>query len=149
VPIDHPQVFETLKERIHNARVRAHLPANRELIQLYWDLGRIIVERQEAEEWGESVIERLSTDLAGEFPEMKGLSPSNLWRMRSFYRAYSQLAEVLAQPARESEEQATNQRDLAQPVREFLQKAVANFEGGGDNINRTKAPDQLPEVLFA
>lgn len=59
--------LKTLKTRIQSARISAARSANRELILLYWDLGRGIVEKQQALGWGKSVVERLSADLQAEF----------------------------------------------------------------------------------
>lgn len=73
-----------LKERIRTARVRAALSVNRELVLLYWDIGREILARQSAQGWGAKVIERLAADLREEFPDMRGLSPRNLKYMRAF-----------------------------------------------------------------
>jgi len=73
-----------LKTRIHAARTRAALAVNRELVILYWQIGRDILERQEREGWGAKVIERLANDLRHEFPDMKGFSPRNLKYMRKF-----------------------------------------------------------------
>lgn len=84
------ELLEALKTRIRGAQVRAALAANRELIELYWDVGRAIVGRQQSDEWGTSVIERLSRDLRAAFPEAHGFSPRNLWRMRQFYLAYTE-----------------------------------------------------------
>ena len=140
VPSDYPQLLAAVKERIQAGRIQAHLAANRELVELYWDLGKLIVERQDSQGWGKSVVERLSGDLCAEFPEMKGLSLSNLWRMRSFYLAHNQDLAILAQAVREletsegSENLARPVRDsspvsvLAQPAREILRQAVAELE---------------------
>ena len=73
-----------LKARIRTARTRAALAVNSELILLYWQIGRDILERQEREGWGTKVIERLATDLRAEFTDMKGFSRANLMYMRSF-----------------------------------------------------------------
>ena len=78
-----------LKSRIRTARTRAALAVNSELILLYWQIGRDILERQEREGWGAKVIERLATDLRAEFQDMKGLSPRNLLFMRAFAEAYA------------------------------------------------------------
>lgn len=83
-----------LKSRIRAARTRAALSVNRELILLYWQIGRDILERQEREGWGAKVIERLATDLRAEFQDMKGLSPRNLLFMRAFAEAYTDEAIV-------------------------------------------------------
>ena len=78
-----------LKSRIRSARISAARAVNRELIMLYWDIGRGIVEKQEDLGWGKSVVEQLSLDLRSEFPGMKGFSANNLWLMRQFYSEYS------------------------------------------------------------
>ena len=78
-----------LKSRIQSARISAARSVNRELILLYWDIGRGIVEKQEELGWGESVIERLAEDLRRAFPEAKGFSPRNLWDMKRLFSAYS------------------------------------------------------------
>ncbi|OOO33561.1 UNVERIFIED_ORG: hypothetical protein BTE55_09805 [Rhizobium sophorae] len=77
-----------LKERIRAARVRAAVAVNRELILLYWNIGREILARQTKEGWGARVIDRLATDLRRDFPEMTGLSPRNLKYMRAFADAF-------------------------------------------------------------
>ena len=73
-----------LKGRIHSAQQRAALAVNRELVLLYWQIGRDILGRQAAQGWGAKVIERLANDLRQAFPDMKGFSPRNLKYMRAF-----------------------------------------------------------------
>ncbi|WP_241648062.1 DUF1016 N-terminal domain-containing protein [Methanoculleus taiwanensis] len=85
--------------RVREAQVRAALSVNRELIQLYWQIGREIVQRQQEEGWGAKVIDRLSADLRREFPDIMGFSPRDLKYMSAFARAYPDEAivqEVLA-----------------------------------------------------
>jgi predicted nuclease of restriction endonuclease-like (RecB) superfamily len=77
-----------LKGRIHCAQQRATLAVNRELITLYWQIGRDILERQARQGWGAKVIDRLSHDLRTAFPEMQGFSPRNLKYMRAFAEAW-------------------------------------------------------------
>ncbi|MFW9263675.1 DUF1016 N-terminal domain-containing protein [Nostoc sp. CALU 546] len=77
-----------LKERIRSAQVRAALSVNRELILLYWQIGRDILLQQQQQGWGAKVIERLARDLKQAFPEMKGFSARNLNYMRAFAEAY-------------------------------------------------------------
>jgi len=81
-------LFAEVKERVLSAQYKALRVVNKELIKLYWDIGRIIVERQAAEGWGRSVVERLSADLRQEFPGVGGFSVQNLWYMRQFYEEY-------------------------------------------------------------
>ena len=78
-----------IKQRIRSAQHKALKAVNRELIGLYWDIGEIIVTRQQEESWGESVVETLSKDIKEEFPKINGFSTRNLWRMREFYLTYS------------------------------------------------------------
>ena len=77
-----------LKRRIQEAQVRAGLAVNRELVLLYWSIGREILVRQEREGWGAKVIDSLARDLHQSFPEMKGLSPRNLKYMRALAEAW-------------------------------------------------------------
>lgn len=77
-----------LKTRIHSARQRATLAVNRELVVLYWQIGRDILARQAEQGWGAKVIDRLAHDLRTTFPEMKGFSPRNLKYMRAFAGAW-------------------------------------------------------------
>ena len=89
-----------LKTRIHTAQQRAALAVNRELVLLYWQIGRDILARQEEQGWGAKVIERLARDLRNAFPQMKGFSPRNLKYMRAFAEAWPDsgfVQEVLAQ----------------------------------------------------
>jgi predicted nuclease of restriction endonuclease-like (RecB) superfamily len=81
-------LLHDLKDKIKSARLTAVAAVNRELIQLYWGIGREILHRQEAEGWGAGVIARLATDLRREFPEMTGLSARNLSYVKSLAEAY-------------------------------------------------------------
>ena len=87
LPSGYADFLTDLKGRIRVAQVRAALAVNNELVLLYWQIGRGILERQEREGWGAKVIERLSADLRHEFPEMKGFSPRNLKYMRALAQA--------------------------------------------------------------
>jgi hypothetical protein len=77
-PDSYGQFLAELKSRIQAAQLRASLAVNRELVMLYWQIGRDILDRQEREKWGAKVIDRLATDLKRSFPDMKGFSPRNL-----------------------------------------------------------------------
>ena len=77
-----------LKTRIRQAQVKAALAVNKELVLLYWTIGRDILERQQRHGWGAKVITRLAKDLKNAFPDMKGFSRSNLFYMRAFAQAY-------------------------------------------------------------
>ena len=101
LPSSYPAMLEDIKSRIHAAQIRAALAVNRELIELYWDIGKLITVRQKNEGWGKSVVERLSADLRNEFPQIAGFSPRNIWRMRSLYLAWTKGIQKLTQAVAE------------------------------------------------
>jgi len=82
-----------IKTRIQSAQARAVLAVNAELVQLYWEIGKTLDDRQNREGWGAAVIPRLAQDLRNEMPEVKGFSERNLKRMLGFYRTYPDLSE--------------------------------------------------------
>ena len=84
-----------LKQQIKTGQIKASLAVNSQMIMLYWDLGRQIVEKQENAKWGSGFIEQLSKDLKEEFPEMTGFSYDNLRFVRRFYLFYSSKSEQL------------------------------------------------------
>lgn len=86
--VDYGPLLEDLKARIRTAQVRAALSVNRELVLLYWNIGRRILEAQKADGWGAKVVDRLAADLRSAFPDMKGLSRTNLLYMRAFADAW-------------------------------------------------------------
>ncbi len=79
----------SVKQRILQSQYEALKSVNKELIALYWDIGKSIVEKQDEFGWGKSVVKNLAGDLQQEFTGIKGFSVQNLWNMRSFYLEYS------------------------------------------------------------
>lgn len=77
-----------IKNRIREAQYSALKAVNKGLINLYWDIGKSIVEEQKKFNWGKSVVETLAKDLQKEYPGIKGFSAQNLWYMRQFYIQY-------------------------------------------------------------
>lgn len=100
LPTDFASSVAEIKARIREAQYQALKAVNKELVSLYWDIGRLITERQEGDSWGKAVIEQLASELRSEFPGVKGFSSSNLWRMKGFYESY-QVDEKLAPMVRE------------------------------------------------
>ena len=94
-----------LKQQIKTGQIKATLSVNSQMIMLYWDMGRQIVEKQEKTKWGSGFIEQLSKDLREEFPEMTGFSKDNLMMMKRFYLFYQaatyQASEIVAQPVQQ------------------------------------------------
>src|SRR3989304_6103454 len=88
LPKDYKYFLRLIKQRIHESRIRSYHAVNRELIDLYWNIGKEIAERQEREGWGKSVVEKLSRDLRKEFLGTTGFSSQNLWYMRQIYLEY-------------------------------------------------------------
>lgn len=88
MPGNYGSLLAEIKARVRSAQYAALRAVNKELIGLYWDIGRIIVERQKGATWGKSVVRRLAADLQKEFPGMHGFSTRNIWRMRDFYLTY-------------------------------------------------------------
>ncbi len=94
LPEDYADAFAAIRSRIQQERLRVVLSANAAMVLLYWDLGKVILERQERAGWGARVIDRLAADLREAFPDMKGFSPRNLKYMRAFAAAWSDRAIV-------------------------------------------------------
>ncbi len=88
VPADYGALLVAVKERVRAAQYQALKAVNKELVGLYWDIGRMIVGRQVDEGWGQAIVERLADDLQKEFPGIKGFSVQNLWYMRQLYQEY-------------------------------------------------------------
>ena len=134
LPSSYAPLLAELKTRVQTAQVRAALTVNRELIRLYWQIGRAILEAQQSEGWGAKVVERLAKDLSAEFPEMGGLSALNLQRMRAFYAAWTSAVPVetagpsprkaiVSQPVTELQLTAVNK-----PASPIVSQAVTQYE---------------------
>src|SRR5579871_1428665 len=117
------EFLRDVKERIRTAQVRAALAVNRELILLYWQIGRDILSRQQAEGWGAKVIERLARDLKAAFPDIQGLSRTNLLYMRAFAEAW--------------------------PEQEFVQQAVGQIPWGHNVRLLDKLADREARLWYA
>jgi len=86
--VEYKTFFKEIKERIYKAQYDALKAVNKELINLYWDIGKSIVAKQDKLGWGKAIVETLAKDLQKEFPGIQGFSSANLWRMRNFYLTY-------------------------------------------------------------
>lgn len=85
---DYTSLLAEVKERVRAAQYDALKAVNKELIALYWDIGRMVTERQAAGAHGTAVVKRLSVDLQAEFPGVVGFSWRNLFYMSEFFSAY-------------------------------------------------------------
>lgn len=96
IPQDYSAFLKQLKTRIRKAQVKAALAVNSELIQLYWDIGKAIVEKQEQDGWKAQVIEKLCKDLQNDLPGIEGFSRRNVFYMQAFYRSYARVQQAVA-----------------------------------------------------
>ncbi len=122
-PAGYTDWLAELKTRIHAAQQRAALAVNRELVLLYWQIGRDILARQADQGWGAKVIERLAHDLRTAFPEMKGFSRANLMYMRAFAEAW--------------------------PDAEIVQQAVGQLPWGHNLVLLTRLKDPALRLAYA
>ena len=146
IPADYTRTLEEIKKRIREAQYDALKAVNREQIGLYWDIGRIIVDRQQDPSWGKAVVERLSADLRREFPGVSGFSASNLWRMRNLFMSYSS-SEKLAPMVREigwTHNILIMERCRDEMQREFYIRMTAKF-GWTKNVLALRIQDQTYE----
>ena len=122
-PAGYADWLADLKGRIHSAQQRAALAVNRELVLLYWHIGRDILARQASQGWGAKVIERLAHDLRAAFPDMKGFSRANLMYMRAFAEAW--------------------------PDAEIVQQAVGQLPWGHNLVLLTRLKDAEQRLAYA
>lgn len=94
---EYTEILITLKTQIQDIQIKAVLAAHKELIKLYWHIGKTITEKQNNSDWGSSIIERLANDLQKEFPGISGFSRRNIFRMQAFYKAYQKVPQAVAQ----------------------------------------------------
>src|SRR5688572_5895787 len=97
-PETYPQILEEIKAGIRQARLKAVLSANAQMLYLYWQIGKTILEQQQQANWGDKVTEQLADDLKREFPDMKGFSLRNINYMRQFAAVYPDFT-IVQQPA--------------------------------------------------
>lgn len=150
---DYRQFIADLKARVTAARLSAAWTVNRDLILLYWDIGRGIVEKQKALGRGEAVIDRISRDLQAAFPDTTGFSPRNLRSVKQFCLAYSDSAIWLQAAAKLN--RAVQGADIwLQPVAkltgekviEFLRQFVAEIPWGHNLLILNKLTDPAARI---
>jgi len=134
-----------LKSKIRSSQIKAALAVNAELIGFYWDLGKMISEKQTA--WGTSFLEQLSKDLKDEFPNMNGLSFRNLKYCRQFYQFYASPIgqQVVAQLEMQTQ---AGEEIIQQPVGQTLQQLVAEIQPSDKN-KKPQATDLIWQQLVA
>jgi hypothetical protein len=128
LPAGYAGILADLKARVRTSQLRAAVAANRGMIALYWDIGRVIVEQQKLHKWGDGVIDRLSRDLSREFPNMAGFSRMNLYRMRTFFLAYAPANAIVAQPVLQLPGSGKLQQAIGESADAKLPQPVAESE---------------------
>ena len=108
---EYQEWLSTIKQRIVSVRLRMALAASRELTLFYWELGAMIAQRQAQSQWGDKLIAQLSVDLQKAFPDIKGLSASNLKYCLRFFQFYSGAAGM---PGSENESEPFGQQPVDQ-----------------------------------
>ncbi len=140
------ETYETLlgeiKTAIQQARIRASLSVNAEMILLYWQTGKMIAERQQQEGWAAKVIPRLAKDLQHEFTDLKGFSERNLGRMLAFYKEY-QADTILPQAVAKLPDTQNLQQSVAN-----LPQAVASLPWGHNILLMEKVKDKNVRVWY-
>ncbi len=139
---------------IRHGQTRAALSANAEMIAMYWDIGRMIHQRQKKKGWGAGVIPRLAVDLKNELPEVKGFSERNIKRMLAFFREYPGLV-IVPQPVAQLGDTETLIKKVLQPAAQLhkrsdppiLQRLVAQIPWGHNIVLMEKVKD-LPTRLW-
>lgn len=94
---EYTKTLSDLKNQVQAAQIQAAFSVNRELLRLYWNIGKTLVEKQENSGWGSGIIEQLAKDLQASFPGIEGFSRRNVFRMRAFYLAYEKVPQAVAQ----------------------------------------------------
>ena len=90
INIEFAQWVKTLKNEIRTAQIKAAVKVNSGMLQMYWNLGKEITERQKTANWGDGFLKELSRELMAEFPDMKGFSYRNLKYIRQWFLFYNQ-----------------------------------------------------------
>ena len=138
--------LEEIKHKVKNAQVKAHFAVNREMLILYWQIGKTIVEQRKTQKWGSKVIEQLAKDLKSEFGTMKGLSPTNLKYMASFAESYPNLLMIAdeKQIGQQVADQLQNQYFINDKLGIFL-----NIPWGHNMVILDKVTDSIQRLWYA
>jgi predicted nuclease of restriction endonuclease-like (RecB) superfamily len=153
---EYRQFIDQLKSRVLSARLSAARAVCSDMILLYWDIGRGIVEKQRTLGWGDSVVEMVASDLRRAFPGTTGFSPRNVWYMRRFFEVYG-TADFLQQAVADLRQSQKGSAIRLQPVAkmgagddplQFLQQLVAEIPWGHHIMIIEKLADPAARLYY-
>jgi predicted nuclease of restriction endonuclease-like (RecB) superfamily len=148
---EYVSILNGLKQKIRQARIRASVSVNIQLLLVYWDIGMAILDQQEKAGWGAKIIDLLSEDLLHEFPDMKGLSVRNLKYMRTFAGAYPQFGHHTPDSTQSADSQgiifgqatpAQMRKDQSAPIGQAL-LAQLSWYHHTTLLDKVKDPEEL------
>jgi predicted nuclease of restriction endonuclease-like (RecB) superfamily len=123
--IEYSNWLKELKTTIQKRQLKAAVAVNNEIIMLYWELGKEIVQKQENAKWGSGFIDQLSKDLKEAFPEMSGFSSGNLRYARMFYLFYSPSPLICEQLVRKLDNYDNQPSIISEQAVRKLEKSVS------------------------
>lgn len=150
---DYANFIKALKHRVAAARLSVARAVNHELIELYWDIGKAIVEKQQALGWGQSVVEQIARDLRASFPGTQGFSARNVWDMRRLYEEYSStpvLRQLAAEDAHSSvgRSRRSSVAAIGRAKVELLRQLVAEVPWGHHLVLLGKVSDPAERIFY-
>ena len=140
VQLEYKKFFNEIKQQIKSSQAKAAMTVNSTLIQLYWNIGKQIAEKQTEHSWGTKVIEQLSRDLKTEFPSKSGFSARNLFDTKRFYLFYSneicrQLLAKLEFPPNPDKPLTLSQESTKDQSLIFMRQLVAQIPWGPSPVD--------------
>ena len=127
---DYKNWLINIKSKIKNSQIKAALSVNSELISLYWEIGAMIVEKQEKAKWGSGLIKQLSIDLKDEFSNLTGFSKDNLYFMKRFYLFYYKSITIVEQVVQQINEKQNTEENIIieQLVQQTDEYKISNWK---------------------
>ena len=149
LPADYEEFLNSVKLRIRHSQTKAMLSVNRELVLLYWHIGRQIILRQRRDGWGKGTVDRLAKDLQKEFPGVKGFSRTNIFRMRAFCMAYVSADTSVPQAVGQLEPQGIVQQPVGQSISDSPPEFTLCLPWGQNGVLIEKVKDSQRRIWYA
>jgi len=135
--------IKEIKDKVRSSQIKASIAVNSVLIGFYWDLGKLISEKEFI--WGGKLIDQVAKDLKVEFPEMQGLSRSNLFNVKKFFQFYN--TKLVQQLVGQLQNIDNQNFEVGQQPDEHIKKLVIQIPWGHKILIFTKSKD-VKEALF-